>query len=166
MKLAVTDANIFIDLIKLQILPLLFRIGMEIHTSKEIIDQLIDQQASEVNIFINKGQLNVHLFSAEEFQKILDFEAPRALEIADKSVAWLAIKMSATVLSGDAPLRKFCESKKLEVKGIIWLFDEFLQKELINTAHAIEKMEYLLRFNGRLPKHTCEQRLQAWRNKR
>jgi hypothetical protein len=40
MKIAVTDANIFIDLIKLQMLALLFRLGLEIITTQEIVDRL------------------------------------------------------------------------------------------------------------------------------
>jgi hypothetical protein len=52
MKLAVTDANIFIDLIKLQMLALLFNIDMEIHTTGEIVDQLNDQQLVHLTEFI------------------------------------------------------------------------------------------------------------------
>ena len=117
MKLAITDANIFIDLIKLQILPLLFCIDMEIHTSKEIVDQLIDQQAEEVNIFINKGRLNVHLFSAAEFQEILDFEAPRALEIADKSVAWLQHRRETLKTKRYKTVHEVCGSGQLIKSG-------------------------------------------------
>lgn len=39
MKLAVTDANIFIDLIKLQLLDYLFQLGVEIYSTREIIDE-------------------------------------------------------------------------------------------------------------------------------
>ncbi len=163
MKIAVTDANIFIDLIKLQMLHLLFCIDMDIYTSKEIVDQLNDGQAAELATFISKGLLTVYLFSVDELQEIIFFESPRALEIADKSVAWLAIKLSATVLSGDAPLRRFCENKKLEVKGIIWLFDEFLRKKIIAHVDAVTKLEHLVSFNSRLPKQECSQRLLSWK---
>jgi hypothetical protein len=55
MKLAVTNANIFIDLIKLQMLVLLFSI--EIHTTKEIVDQLNDDQLVHLTKFINSRHL-------------------------------------------------------------------------------------------------------------
>jgi len=48
MKIAVTDANIFIDLIKLQLLGHLFNIDLEIYTTREVIDQLNDAQYEKV----------------------------------------------------------------------------------------------------------------------
>jgi hypothetical protein len=144
MKIAVTDANIFIDLIKLQMLEMLFCIGLDIHTTQEIVDQLNEFQLTELNIHIGKGVIEVHKFDAEELEEIILFETPRALELADKSVVWLAIKLSSVVLSGDNPVRKFCESKKLSVKGILWLFDEFVEKAILNKPDAHRKMEYLI----------------------
>lgn len=109
MKIAITDANIFIDLITLQMLTLLFKVGFDIITTKEIIDQL-----------------------------------------------------KAIVLTGDGPLRKFCETKRLDVKGLIWLFDEWVEKKLINSVQAAEKMKLLLSYNNRMPKEICEERIKKW----
>jgi hypothetical protein len=162
MKLAVTDANIFIDLIKLQMLALLFSIDMEIHTTKEFVDQLNDEQLVNLNEFIKSKNLQVHYLSAVQLQEVHELAAPRALEIADKSVAWLSMKLAATVLTGDGPLRKFCQAKHLEVRGIIWLFDITIDKGLLNPLSAAEKMESLLRFNSRLPKDECSHRILKW----
>jgi hypothetical protein len=162
MKLAVIDANIFIDLIKLQMLVLLFRIGIEIYTTQEIIDQLNESQFEILKEFIDLAQLNVYLLSEAELEEVVNFSAPRSLELADKSVAWLSIHIEAMVLSGDGPLRKFCESKNLEVRGIIWLFDTFLEKQLIVQSHAVDKMNQLLLINSRMPKEECEKRIRAW----
>jgi hypothetical protein len=49
MKLAVVDANIFIDLIKLQMPGMLFCIELEIFTTQEIIDQLNTSQLIVIN---------------------------------------------------------------------------------------------------------------------
>lgn len=165
MKLAVTDANIFIDLVKLGLTPFLFNINAEIYTTQEIIDQLNNTQAHQVKVFIDAGVLNVHLFSADEIQSILSLNAPRALEFEDKTVAFLAQKMNAAVLSGDGPLRKYCASLHLNVKGIIWLFDAFIEKALIDYETAIEKMNLLMSFNDRLPKAECLKRIEEWEKK-
>jgi len=165
MKLAVTDANIFIDLIKLQMLVLLFSIDMEIHTTKEIVDQLNDDQLIHLTGFIDSQHLQVHYLSALQLQEVIELAAPRALELADKSVAWLSLQLAATVLTGDGPLRKFCQTKHLEVRGIIWLFDVIVEKGLVSPVSAAEKMESLLRFNSRLPKDECSHRIQQWRAK-
>jgi hypothetical protein len=165
MKLAVTDANIFIDLIKLQMLTLLFNIDMEIHTTKEIVDQLNDDQLLHLTEFIDSQHLRVHYLSALQLQEVIDLAAPRALELADKSVAWLSLQLTATVLTGDGPLRKFCQTKHLEVRGIIWLFDAIVKKGLVSPLSAAEKMESLLGINSRLPKDECFHRIQQWRAK-
>jgi hypothetical protein len=165
MKLAVTDANIFIDLIKLQMLALLFNIDMEIHTTKEIVDQLNDAQLVHLTEFIDSQYLQVHYLSALQLQEVIELAAPRALELADKSVAWLSLQLTATVLTGDGPLRKFCQTKHLEVRGIIWLFDAIVEKGLVSPLSAAEKMESLLGFNSRLPKDECSRRIQQWRAK-
>jgi|SRR5882724_1448914 len=165
MKLAVTDANIFIDLIKLQMLALLFSIDMEIHTTKEIVDQLNDNQLGNLTEFIVSHHLHVHYLSEVQLQEVIELAAPRALELADKSVAWLSMQLTATILTGDGPLRRFCQTKNLEVRGIIWLFDVIVERGLVSPATAAEKMDYLLRFNNRLPKEECFNRIQKWKAK-
>ena len=160
MKLAVTDANIFIDLIKMEILGYLFNIGIEIHTTVEILDQLNEPQRQILNQYIQS--LKVTKFTAQELQQATAMPAPAALEFPDKSVVFLALKLEASVLTGDGPLRKFCTSKHLDVRGIIWLFDTFLEQELISYQIAIDKMKLLMSFNDRLPKNECLERLKKW----
>lgn len=165
MKLAVTDANIFIDLIKLQMLGYLFNIDIEIHTTREIVDQLTTPQNEKVDYFAQAELLYVHHFNAAELQEIVEMPAPRALDIPDKSVVYLAKKLNAAVLTGDGPLRKFCAKGDLDVKGILWLFDVFLKQELITYSVAIERMNFLLSFNDRLPKDDCLSRIRLWQER-
>jgi hypothetical protein len=165
MKLAVTDANIFIDLIKLHMLGYLFNIDVEIHTSREIMDQLTVAQYEKVDYFAQAQLLQVHDFSADELEAIIEMPAPRSLDIPDKSVVYLAMKLNASVLTGDGPLRKFCAKSNLDVKGILWLFDIFLKHGLINYSTAIERMNFLLGFNDRLPKEDCLSRITLWQER-
>jgi hypothetical protein len=44
MKLAVTDACIFIDLIELQLTAHFFKLQIEIHTSLDVFNELFDNQ--------------------------------------------------------------------------------------------------------------------------
>lgn len=165
MKIAVTDANIFIDLIKLRWLGYLFSIGVEIYSCREVVDELKDNQLEQLTGFIQSQQLGVYSFSAEELELIANITAPASLTNEDKSILFLAKKLDAAVLTGDNPLRKFCEKHELDVKGIIWLFDRFLELELVSYEIAIGQMNYLLSFNNRLPALECQQRLKAWKEK-
>jgi len=163
MRLAVIDANIFIDLIKLRMLAWLFKIGYEIYTTQEIVDQLKDDQSGLLKEFIGSGALTVYLLSEKELEELVRLTITKSLELADKSVVWLAMHLKATVISGDGPLRRFCESKQLEVRGIIWFFDSLLEKQLIVPALAALKMEQLLIMNSRLPRFECERRIKEWK---
>lgn len=165
MKLAVTDANIFIDLIKLQMLGYLFNIDLEVHTTREIVDQLNAPQYEKIDYFVQAQLLMVYDFSADELDAIIEMSAPRALEIADKTVVYLATKLQACVLTGDGPLRKFCTKSNLDVKGILWLFDIFLKHGLISYSTAVERMNFLLSFNDRLPKDDCLTRIRLWQER-
>ncbi len=162
MKIAVTDANIFIDLIKLQLLGHLFNLEFEIHTSREVVDQLNEPQYIKIEPLIQSGNLHVYHFTSDELLAINDLECPRALEFTDRTVVFLAAKINAEVLTGDGPLRKFCTSSGLVVHGVIWLFDEFLARDLISPALAVERLNELLSFNSRLPKEDCLNRLKLW----
>lgn len=165
MKIAVTDANIFIDLIKLRWLGYLFSIGLEIYSTREVIDELKDSQLEQLNGFIQSQQIKVYSFSAQELILVQAIAAPASLTTQDKSILFLARKLDAAVLTGDNPLRKFCIKSELDVKGIIWLFDRFLQFELVGHDVAINQMNNLLSFNSRLPVEDCEQRLREWKER-
>jgi hypothetical protein len=165
MKLTVTDANIFIDLIKLQMLDLLFQIGIEIHTAREVLDQLREDQYEILDKSKHAKSLQVYSFSGDEMISINLMEAPRSLEVVDKTVIFLALQLKAGVLTGDGPLRKFCSEQHLEVKGIIWLFDIFYETKLISAGEAATKMKELIGFNDRLPKKECQDRINSWMTK-
>ena len=164
MKLAVTDANIFIDLIRLDILHLLFAFRIEIYTTQEVIDQLNVAQSKELIPFIQLSQLKVHRFTADELTEVVAMAAPRSLELADRSVAWLSVHLKAVVLTGDGVLRKYCEQQQLEVHGIIWFFDRAMELNLLDPAGAAKHLESLLRINPRLPKQEVHARIKLWSN--
>lgn len=93
-----------------------------------MVDQFNDDQARELAIFLNPAQLKIYQLTEEELEELIIFDAPQSLELADRSVAWLSIRLEAIVLTGDAVLRKFCLTKYLEVRGILWIFDPRLPR--------------------------------------
>ena len=57
MKLAVTDANIFIDLIQLGLLDLLFKVDLQIYTTHEVVQELNSTQQLELTLFAKSEQI-------------------------------------------------------------------------------------------------------------
>ena len=162
MKIAVTDANIFIDLIKLDLINHLFDVNLQIHTTREVFDQLHQHQQEILHIFVQRGLLFVYCFSSDEILEIYQLDMPRGLEPADRSVYYYARKLKLTVLSGDNKLRKFCISKNLEVRGILWLLEVMVNLGLISVAYGKERLEKLMSYNDRLPTEECSKMLKIW----
>jgi hypothetical protein len=162
MRIAITDANIFIDLIRLQLLHFLFILELEITTTLEVFEELHEWQQQELQHFIDLGQLTLHIFSVDEWSQLHSLTKTRGLTMEDLSIAFLAQKKKAIVLSGDNPLRKYCMLQQLEVRGMLWLFDTLIQHQHLTKTQAREKLLLLLSFNDRLPANECTQRLHQW----
>jgi uncharacterized protein Smg (DUF494 family) len=62
MKIAITDANVFIDLLEADLIAFLFEIGYEIHTTLEVLNELFDEQQSTLHPFVNNGRLTLKVF--------------------------------------------------------------------------------------------------------
>jgi predicted nucleic acid-binding protein len=59
MRIAVIDTNIFIDLIKTELLPKLFETEFLIHTTAEVVNELLDHQQRALVDFIRDKKLIV-----------------------------------------------------------------------------------------------------------
>ena len=66
MKLAVTVANIFIDLIHTKLIEHLFCIDCEIHTCLEVFDELNETQQGILNEYRERNLLTIHQLSEQE----------------------------------------------------------------------------------------------------
>ncbi|MCB0517310.1 MAG: hypothetical protein H6577_27005 [Lewinellaceae bacterium] len=163
MRLAVTDANIFIDLIKLDLVAHLFVIELEIFTTAEVLEELNDHQTEVLNGFHREGLLSIHVLTNDQHKAVGALKIHVGLSYTDRTVIVLAKVLGAIVVTGDGAMRRFCGAQKLEVRGILWLFDCFLQFQCISHAIAVEKMEGLMRINNRLPVEECLERLKKWR---
>jgi uncharacterized protein YacL len=163
MKLAVTDANIFIDLIHIEWIDHVFALEVEIHTALEVFEELNDRQQQILAGFQTRGFLYIHSLSDSDRTEMKMVKVPRALSEADGVVVFLAKKLNAEVLTGDGPLRKHCLAEKIEVHGILWLIDTFLDMGLTTPDQCAACLERLMLYNNRLPVTECEQRLRRWK---
>lgn len=164
MKVAVTDANIFIDIIQLEFTEFLFSIDLEIHTTHIVLNELNPIQKLALGPYISSGKLVVIQYNSKQFIDLANFDLPKGLSIQDKSILVVAKNSFSLVLSGDIKLRNCCKNLGLHVHGILWLFDQFLQHEKICHSIAIEKMQTLLDFNKWLPFTDCQARIDLWSN--
>lgn len=147
MKIAITDACIFIDLIQLQLTSRFFKLPLEIHTSLEVFNELDSNQQEILNAYISVEKLVIHKLSPEEWSQIFVQPFPRSLSLNDKSVIYLAEKLNAIILSSDKAVRNWSKGKSIEYHGIIWILDKLVEKDLITASEAGTKLKLLVSTN-------------------
>ena len=73
MKIAITDANIFIDIIYLEIHSLLPLIGFEIYTTQYVLNELDEDQIQKLQPIISNNVLIVYSFQENELEELSKF---------------------------------------------------------------------------------------------
>ena len=167
MIIVVNDANILIDLVKLQLLPPFFALQLKFYTTDLILNELHDWQVEQLQVYVDNGSLTVIQLTGSELMEITLLQAERRqLSEQDCSAIVCATKVTGILLTSDNNLRKFATKKLFTVYGHLWVFDKMVEANTITPQNAIDKLTELrevinLRLN--LPKIECEKRLELWR---
>jgi predicted nucleic acid-binding protein len=162
MKIAVTDANVFIYLVRLDLFDSFLFLGFEIHTTVFIINEYnkgIQKHTcpKKLDKFIRSGQINVHDMEYDEIMSFGNFKSE--LSVPDRSIFIVSKKLNATLLTADKSLRIFSEHNDLQVKGILWIIHELYNKSIIDKIEYIDKLEDLKSLSDRLPVSEIDRRL-------
>ena len=166
--IAVTDANIFIDLYDLGLTNSFFNLELEIHTTSAVLYELYSDQQEILQAYQSVGRLSVHKLQEQDFIEIFSEEYPKSLSETDKSVLHIADKINACVLSSDKALRNCAKNKNIEYHGIIWIFDEFVETATLTPKEAKAKLNQLITsnflfHNNQKLVEEIEKRLDRWK---
>jgi predicted nucleic acid-binding protein len=164
MILLVNDANILIDLLKIDLLALFFQLRYEFHVTDMVADEVREENAGVMQGFLDDGTLKKKNFTYEELWQIqLLMLRHKGLSIKDCSCLFQSKALNARLITGDALLRKTAEQDQIKVHGILWVFDQLINEDLLTTALAREKLSRLVSLNARLPAAECKKRLKLWK---
>ncbi|MEM9673992.1 MAG: hypothetical protein ACFB15_20730 [Cyclobacteriaceae bacterium] len=144
LRLAVTDACIFIDLLDLDLTSSFFGLDLEVHTTREVMDELFSGQQEILKAYQTVGKLTVHNLASDDLLAIQATNYPKALSQQDKSVIHLANQIDAVILSSDGAVRKYAQRAGLEIHGIFWIFDQLVDQQLLDKQVAITKLNNLM----------------------
>ena len=167
MKILINDANILIDLVKVDLLNQFASLSYDLYTTDFILEEVNQKQKEKINKVISDDKITLIITSQiEDFQGIYDLLAiSSGLSFEDCSVWYYSKKMDGTLITGDRKLRKIVERNEIEVRGIIFILDEILSQGLISFDIAIEKIKLLYQLNVRLPQKERVKRLELWKSK-
>lgn len=164
MNVVVNDANILIDLVKLQLLPHYFSLGWGYYTTSLVFEELYEEQQRAFTPYQGKNIFLLVDLSVMELECTVKLQLERPqLSLQDCSALYYAIKTSAILLSSDKNLREFAKIKQVEVHGHLWLFDIMVNQNCLNPLLAAEKLQELIEAVNpklRLPLHDCKKRIE------
>ena len=166
-KIAVTDACIFIDLFDLELVASFFQLELEIHTTSAVYYELYTEQQKVLTAYKSDGLLVIHNFKEADFNEIHATSYPLSLSEADKSVLHIANKLNACVLSSDKVVRNCAKNKDIEYHGMIWIFDQLVDSGTITKQEAATKLKQLVQTNRIFQNNEplvseIEKRLKLW----
>lgn len=166
-KIVVSDTNIFIDLISVDLLDGFFCLPWEIHTTDMVIDELTrSEQHEAIEQFRQNGKLNIKSFDSEQLLQIVKMKTEcqtSNASIQDCSVWKLAKDLNCALLTEDNKLRKVVQNDNIEVHGILYLFDKMLEHKIMDNETAIVKLQGLYSINTRLHKEEIYKRIALWK---
>lgn len=162
MKLLINDANILIDIVKLDLIEAFLSLDFDLHTTDFVFEELEEHQQESlksVRLRIIKTE------NQDDFMDIINLlNSNKGLSFEDCSVWHYTKKMNGTLITGDGILRKKVTNAGLNVKGIIYIMEEIKKQNKLPVNVCIAKFHELKIINNRLPKHEIDKRILDWTN--
>ena len=140
MDVAITDACIFIDLLECEGHEAFFRLPYRIITSYQVWMELDEGHRS----VLSRSRLEVLELTDDFVTHTEDLGLSQSLSIADRSVWYLAKDNEAILLTSDKVLRRSGNSHSIETHGLLWIFDQLVENQIIDPETAKSKLEIVL----------------------
>lgn len=147
MKLAITDACIFIDLHDIQLTAAFFSLDYEMHTSVDVMNELYEHQQEVLAAYRSVHKLIVHNITEKDRLEIMSKPYPKSLSHSDKTVLFLAEKLDAIVISSDKVVRNTAKNQSVHYHGMLWILDMLIENGSISKETAAKKLKTLLKMN-------------------
>lgn len=160
----VNDANILIDLLKLDLLDTFFRLEYDFQVTDLVLDEVLEENVMDITGHLETSTLTRQGFSGAEMGGIGElWETYPVLSLPDCSCIFLAEKLQATLLTGDATLRRIATQRDIPVHGMLWILDEMIASGFMSRTAARNALLKLMEINQRLPLGECKKRLHDWK---
>jgi rRNA-processing protein FCF1 len=166
LKIAINDANLFIDLHEIALTEKFFQLPFSFHTTQLILSELEPEQLNKLQPFLEVEILVVRQLTREEIESLDSLTTQsKKLSRQDLSIYFYAkqIGENCLILTGDNRLRKEAERQGIEVHGILWVFQQMIASQILTNQMAIDKLTELERVNFWLPKEECHKMKEEWK---
>ena len=167
-QVVIKDANVFIDLERMDLLATWLQTDFEVVTSSLVMDELRRGGHDLPRGYAEMGFIESVNLSLSDFYELYEELAPAGISVADASVLHIATDRDALLLTGDGRLRAESEAKLVECHGTIWVLERLIEAESITASMAADRLQALIELTGTerrfLPRKICEERISLWRS--
>jgi rRNA-processing protein FCF1 len=164
MKILINDANILIDLLHLELVEEFCSLDFKLYTVDVIVEELDEVQKATIYQFPSIVILELDTNQVLEVAAIQ--KAHNGLSFEDCSIWYYSRELQGILMSGDGKLRKKAKESGIEVRGILYLFDQLLAQDKVDFELAISKINQLKQLNNRLPQKQIDLRIISWKEKK
>ncbi len=156
----VTDTNFWIDLHVAHLLDEVFRLPCQWVIPDIVLAEL---QEPDPRTLRDRGLKEAEL-SGELVAEIsgLATRYPKP-SLKDLSALVLANSTGITLITGDGDLRAAAENEGVDVHGTLWVLDEMVSTQIIESRRAADALDAMVQQGRRLPEPDVEARLRRWR---
>ena len=160
----VTDANIIIDLLQIDIFRYFLKLNWGKYVPPDVTDEVQEPNSDQLIDAIKAGKIILPSFSSDDLLNIQELKTRySALSFVDCSCLYLASHLSAILLTGERRLRNIAtDAHHLTVHGTLYVLERLIEQNIITHRKAHEKLSQLMQINNRLPHRVCVRLLKRW----
>lgn len=166
-KIVINDTNILIDLYNTGLIKHCHRLPLEMRTLDYVIEEVIEPDQKEaMQALVNEGTLTVAPLSPEDneetYRLFVSNMTQSNLSVLDYAVIVYARRHVCTILTGDRKMRIYAEAEGLEVSGIFYLVDLFVNEGIVSYDEMVTHLRLLALSNVRLPRFAIDERIRKY----
>jgi predicted nucleic acid-binding protein len=169
MKILIHDASILIDLADSGLLEAWLNICNKALTTSLILREVNRKnQKAKLHRFVDSGMLEIEPLGAEALTEVVQMleTLSARITIEDASAIFVAEKQRAILLTGDRVLRQAAKKRKIDVHGLLWIFDILVSRGALLSEAAADILEKIYKHStSRLPVNECKKRIKKWRRR-
>ena len=136
MTVYVSDASIFILIIRHQLVQAFFNFTKQVLTSNLVWEELNAEQKLYLSPYCSSGQLCI-----EYLQQIDLSQFSNRLSAADCSMILLAVNRNGILLTNDRLMKSNAQKQSIEVHGFLWIIEQLYRTAYLSKIEVIQHLD-------------------------
>lgn len=152
----VVDTNVWVDL---------DHAGLLTYVDETSFDWVVpDLLIDELEGLTLPTCVHVRSSDASELNEIIKVRGSRSALSAVDAILFVTVFAGGGILvTGDSALRAHADQEGIEVHGVIWLLQQFIDDAGLNRTEAADALQKMVRAGARLPKEIVSNQIRQWR---